>query len=78
MDPEVVKMSMLSSVEDKLKKRVNEVFEQGKVCLACYFRVFKVFHKPLLVEKIFYSLIENESGRVSTRDTFVAEYCCWG
>jgi len=30
MDPEVVKMSMLSSVEDKLKKRVNEVFEQGK------------------------------------------------
>ena len=31
IDPKVLKMSMVSSVEEKLKKRVKEVFEQAKV-----------------------------------------------
>eukprot|EP00112_Aurelia_sp_Birch-Aquarium-sp1_P022281 Seg6229.1 transcript_id=Seg6229.1/GoldUCD/mRNA.D3Y31 product="Tumor susceptibility gene 101 protein" protein_id=Seg6229.1/GoldUCD/D3Y31 len=30
IDPKVLKMSMVSSVEEKLRKRVNEVFEQAK------------------------------------------------
>ena len=39
VDPKVLKMSMLSSVEHKLKKRVNEVFEQGKVSRIIYFYI---------------------------------------
>ena len=33
IDPNVLKMSVLSSVEDKLTKRVKEVFEQAKVSI---------------------------------------------
>ena len=31
VDPAVLKMSILSSVEDKLRNRINEVYEQAKV-----------------------------------------------
>ena len=47
VDPNVLKASILSSVEDKLKKRVNEVFEQAKVgSFLVYFLLIKIFSTP--------------------------------